>query len=217
MADKKPEAPKPDHFVEIISLLIALYFIWAVVSRIQALLEYWNVGSYDSIWGHIAAAFLGHVWPVVEFVAVLLTAISIVGITYVVRKTAQITQEEKAIYGMTADVHEVDELITPPNQKWEKVMTHINSANSAEWKLAIIEADIMLDDLLRACGYHGDSIGDMLKAVEVSDFLTIESAWEAHKVRNRIAHDGSTFELNEREAKRVVALYEAVFKEFKVI
>ncbi|MDB5266605.1 MAG: protein of unknown function with transrane region [Parcubacteria group bacterium] len=214
---KKEEGPKSDHFVEIVSLLLGLYFIWAVFSRLQDLLVYWRVGSYDSIWARIIAAFAGNVWPVVEFLAVVLSAAAVVGITYVVRKMGKIIEEEKAIYGMHADVQAVDELVTPPNRKWEKVVAHINSANSAEWKLAIIEADIMLDDLLRACGYHGDSIGDMLKAVEPSDFLTIESAWEAHKVRNRIAHDGSTFDLNEREAKRVVALYEAVFKEFKVI
>ena len=64
---------------------------------------------------------------------------------------------------------------------------------------------------------HGDTIGDKLKAVEKSDFLTIDNAWEAHKARNQIAHDGADFQLNQREAMRIISLYESVFREFQMI
>ena len=54
----------------------------------------------------------------------------------------------------------------------------------------------------------------MLKS---ASFKTIELAWDAHKMRNRIAHEGSDFVLTEREAKRVFVLYESVFRELKAI
>jgi len=76
---------------------------------------------------------------------------------------------------------------------------------------------VMLEELLRTIGYNGESVGEMLKSVDKNEFLTIEDAWEAHKVRNAIAHSGGDFQLNERETKRVIALFEKVFKEFQVI
>ncbi len=103
------------------------------------------------------------------------------------------------------------------NQKWESVLTRINSTNPSDWKLAILECDIMLAEILEKMGYMQESIGDKLKAIEPSDFTNIEAAWEAHKIRNAIAHEGSDFMINEREAKRVIALYEAVFREFEFI
>jgi len=103
------------------------------------------------------------------------------------------------------------------NEKWQKVLVHINSTNPSDWKLAILECDIMLADILEKMGYMQDSIGEKLKAVEPSDFTNIESAWEAHKIRNAIAHEGSDFMMNEREAKRVIGLYEVVFREFEYI
>lgn len=103
------------------------------------------------------------------------------------------------------------------NQKWLRVETHINSANPSDWRLAIMEADIMLGDILTKMGYQGDSIGEQLKGVEPSDFLTLQDAWEAHKVRNQIAHQGSDFQLSERDAKRIVGLYKKVFSEFYYI
>jgi hypothetical protein len=103
------------------------------------------------------------------------------------------------------------------NPKWDRILTHVASSNENDWRLAIIEADIMLAELLDAMHLPGDSIGDKLKAVEPSDFTTLDQAWEAHKVRNQIAHGGSDFHLSQREAKRVIDMYEAVFKEFEFI
>ena len=103
------------------------------------------------------------------------------------------------------------------NEKWQKVLAHINSANASDWKLAILECDIILGDILEKMGYLQDNISDKLKSIEPSDFTNIENAWEAHKIRNQIAHEGSDFMLNEREAKRVIGLYETVFREFEYI
>lgn len=102
------------------------------------------------------------------------------------------------------------------NSAWERVRTHIESQNESDWRLAVIEADIMLSELVDTMGVTGDSLGDKLKQIEKSDFVTLDSAWEAHKVRNQIAHDAS-YILTQREAKRVIALYEEVFKEFSFI
>ena len=103
------------------------------------------------------------------------------------------------------------------NEKWQNVLVHINSSNQSDWKLAILECDIMLSEILEKMGYMQESIGEKLKSVQPSDFTNIEAAWEAHKIRNAIAHEGSDFLINEREAKRVIGLYEAVFREFEYI
>ena len=80
-----------------------------------------------------------------------------------------------------------------------------------------MEADILLDELLDAMKYRGESIGEKLKKIELSDFTTLDLAWEAHRIRNQVAHEGSEFLLSDREARRVIKLYEEVFKEFQYI
>lgn len=101
--------------------------------------------------------------------------------------------------------------------RWERIVDQSHSTNENDWRQAILDADIMLDELLEAQGYRGDTMGDKLKQVEKSDFLTIDMAWEAHKVRNRVAHEGSAHSLNDREVRRVINLFERVFKEFHLI
>jgi NAD+--asparagine ADP-ribosyltransferase len=72
----------------------------------------------------------------------------------------------------------------------------------------------MLDEVLRNKGYVGEGVGEMLKS---ASFKTVSLAWDAHKIRNRIAHEGSDFQLTEREAKKAFTLYESVFRELKAI
>ncbi len=75
----------------------------------------------------------------------------------------------------------------------------------------------MLDDMVDAMGYEGEGLGERLKQIERSDFNTLNQAWEAHKIRNNIAHAGSDFTLTQREVRRVIDLYKQVFDEFDFI
>ena len=99
-------------------------------------------------------------------------------------------------------------------RRWKKVLEHVNSENQNDWKQAIIEADVMLEQLVTNLGYQGESLGEKLKRTVKGDFKSRDQAWEAHLVRNRIAHDGSAYEISQFEAKRVIGLYRLVFDEF---
>lgn len=102
------------------------------------------------------------------------------------------------------------------NQRWAELELLLGSENEAELKTAIIEADKMLDELLINLKYQGESLGDRLAAVEKGDMLSLEAAWEAHKYRNKIAHE-SGFVVTNREARRIMDLYRQVFKEYQFI
>jgi len=103
------------------------------------------------------------------------------------------------------------------NPKWQSILKDVDSDDPNKWKLAIIEADIILGELLNTLFLPGENIGDKLKAVEKSDFEHLDQAWEAHKIRNAIAHGGSDFLLTQKETKRVIGLYKSVFTEFEII
>ena len=96
-------------------------------------------------------------------------------------------------------------------------MAYLFSQHASDWKLAVIEADSMLENLMGQLGFAGENLGDKLKSATQESFKRLSSAWEAHAVRNRIAHEGASFELSQHEAKRVIALYEQIFREYGYI
>ena len=100
--------------------------------------------------------------------------------------------------------------------RWNRVIEQANSSNPESWRLSILEADIMLNELLDLQGYKGETIADKMKQVDRMKFNSIESAWDAHKIRNRVAHEGG-LSLTPREVRSAITLYERVFKEFRYI
>lgn len=103
------------------------------------------------------------------------------------------------------------------NERWSKTLNYLFSQHSSDWKLAIIEADAILEALLEQMGFAGETLGDRLKSANQNNFPQLTTAWEIHTIRNKIAHEGLSFELSHHEAKRVIALYEEIFHAYGFI
>lgn len=123
---------------------------------------------------------------------------------------------------VSEDVTFPEEIPVPPpsneefesHPRWAIVEGYMSSNVEALWRIGIIEADNMLREVLAEKGYAGEDVGEMLMTAK---FKTVQLAWDAHLVRNKIAHEGSNYTLTAREAKRVFALYESVFLELGAI
>jgi len=148
-----------------------------------------------------------------------LSIVFLVGIVYCVERLKLIRRKEIEKYDLKVET--AYETVAPGDQvlsqRWDAVMKHIDSDNQNDWKQAIIDADIMLDHLLTQMGYRGESVGEKLKRVQPGEFETVRDAWDAHMVRNDIAHQGSTFSLSHHDAKTTIHKYKKVFEEFYYI
>jgi len=68
-------------------------------------------------------------------------------------------------------------------EKWAKI-EQVQKLGEPGWQVAIIQADKLLDQALKARGFSGQTMGDRLKSSHAGD-----KVWAAHKLRNRIAHE----------------------------
>ena len=142
----------------------------------------------------------------------------VIVIVYCVEQLKYIRKKEELIYDTKVEPAYQETSAGDPalSHRFENVIRHIESPNQNDWKQAILEADMILDDILTGMGYKGESIGEKLKRVVSGDFKTIQDAWEAHKVRNQIAHEPG-FNLTHHDALQAVNLYKKVFEEFYYI
>jgi hypothetical protein len=102
------------------------------------------------------------------------------------------------------------------SDRFAELQEHLDSENPNDWKLAIIEADIILDEVLKRQGYAGTSLGERLKSISPSVLASLDDAWQAHKVRNQIAHAGAEFVLTHKIARETITQYQRVFKELGI-
>ncbi|MBI5153366.1 MAG: hypothetical protein HZA36_02820 [Parcubacteria group bacterium] len=99
---------------------------------------------------------------------------------------------------------------------WKEVRDRLEKGDEANLRLAIIDADKLLDTVLKRMGYVGDTMADRLKKITKAQLRSINELWSAHKVRNNIVHSPD-HALSYQEAVEVVGIYERVFREMNLI
>jgi len=143
----------------------------------------------------------------------------LIAIIYCVEQLKHIRKKEALMYdAKTEPAYQEGEAQGDPAlaHRWENVIQHIESQNQNDWKQAVLEADMILDDILTMMGYRGESVGEKLKRIEKGDFRSIRDAWDAHMVRNSIAHTPG-FVLTQHDALAAINSYRKVFEEFYYI
>lgn len=99
---------------------------------------------------------------------------------------------------------------------WKKVLERISSDNPNEWKIAIIEAASMLDEVLRTIKYPGSTLGERLANIQPSQLENINEVKEAHKIRNHIIKNHS-FQPSKEEAQMTINAFEKALRFFEAI
>ena len=99
---------------------------------------------------------------------------------------------------------------------WQDIRKKMESNNETDYKVAVIEADAFIDDLISRMGYSGDNFGERLANIPTNHIVNIEGMKQAHEVRNRIIHD-ENFAVSKEDAERVLGQFEELLKSYQVI
>ncbi len=97
-------------------------------------------------------------------------------------------------------------------KQWSKIKSRLEKGSEQEYKLAVIEAESLIDDVLAKNGYKGDSITEKLSQLNSTLLPNIDQVSEAHKIRNNIVHDPD-YKLAPDTAKRTLAVYEKALQD----
>lgn len=95
---------------------------------------------------------------------------------------------------------------------WAKIMARLETGLEEEFKLAVIQADSMLNETLKKMGYRGETLKDRLDQLTLATLPNIDQIFEAHQIRNKIVHDPD-YRLTLDEARRVLRIYEQAFRD----
>lgn len=94
--------------------------------------------------------------------------------------------------------------------QWQKIEGY-KLNGGAGLQLAIMEADKLLDHALKNRGAAGETMGDRLKNSRRS-FMNNDAVWQAHKLRNRLAHEQDV-KLNNLTADQALRGFKAALKD----
>src|SRR3989344_4528679 len=116
------------------------------------------------------AGFFEFVFEELQVYSIFLSLVFFIGIIYFNFRIGELAHQSHARrHGHVAHadpLHHVPKAFAEhhtSDKRWAMVESRINSFNEADWRLALIEADIILGEMLQKMGYEGDSVAERLK------------------------------------------------------
>lgn len=179
--------------------------------------ELFAIFGFDDFSYADVVASLQSLWQLYVIGALVLSFLLVIGIVYAYIRYNQMGDLESIMVDTQDRLYAELYHRGRSNDRWDDIQQHIASQNPNDWKLAIIEADVMLEQVLDERGYAGISIGEKLRSVSPASLRSLNDAWEAHKVRNKIAHEGADFVLTQQMARATIVQYGNVFREFEIV
>ncbi len=71
---------------------------------------------------------------------------------------------------------------------WAAILHRVKSGTQDAMKYAILEADALVDHVLKKMGLTGEHMADRLTQIIPDQVPSLERAWKAHRLRNELAH-----------------------------
>lgn len=153
----------------------------------------------------------------VFFLKILSVIISVIFLVVIILWVMKIRENIARVREKLAQGSDLLELMKKEfSAKWQSVLRKIENADENSWKMAVVEADGLFDDLLKKMGYEGEDMGERLKQISPSEIPNLSEVWQAHKVRNRIVHEPG-FRLAKFQAEQIVGVYFRLLKDLDVV
>lgn len=101
-------------------------------------------------------------------------------------------------------------------RRWSSIQKALESDEETSWRSAIVDADKMLDEILKKVGYEGATMDQRLTNIHIDQFPSLEDAWRAHRVRKFLDED-LDYPLTKEVAERTFEVYRNIFRETGLI
>jgi len=99
--------------------------------------------------------------------------------------------------------------------KWQQIQELVGIAKPSALRQAVIEADKLLDYVLKGKKFRGETLGERLKAAREA-FSDNDGVWYAHKLRNRLVHEAE-YEAMAYELRDALKHFERALKDLGAV
>ncbi len=101
-------------------------------------------------------------------------------------------------------------------RRWKQIEDYLESDSESKLKLAVMEAENLLNKTLKKMGFEGDNIEERLEQVPKGKIENLKEIKLAHQLRNDIAYDPD-YQLQKEEVKEALDIYKKALKDLEAI
>lgn len=163
--------------------------------------------------GRQATAFVSdsYFFAAVKFFLFVYVAVLLVDIVILLMLRGITTDIKKTLFGGERPLLPQSALI----KRWEKIVSRLEEGNTSQYKVAILEADAFVDEIMVSIGYRGATMTEKLDSIHEGQLNTKDGLVEAHLIRNRIIHEADFF-VSLEDTQKYLHAYRQFFDEVEL-
>lgn len=159
--------------------------------------------------GDILEPFL----PWLIFVSLVLSALLVLGIIYCLVNSGYLKYKADE-FSDTIGIGHVGK--RRQLRAWKKITKRLKTEKMEQWKIAILEADAIFDEILKMGGYRGNDVHERFQQFSPTAISNYDKIIAAHNIRDRIRQEPD-FILNKQDAAMIISFYQQAFKELGML
>jgi len=157
----------------------------------------------------IKSPFWLEFFSVLKILAFISSIILIIGIIILIIKSQAVSERLEDISFFLRPKRSLKNRFT---KQWQKVRNLLSEEGESHWKLAVIEADKIFDNLIKEIGYAGENADERLNNIKEFQLTAIDQLKQAHQVRNDIVKN-TEMHITKEEAENIILVYESALKD----
>lgn len=156
-------------------------------------------------------------FSVIKFIIGIYTAVLLIDIVLILIHRGVSGDLKDTLWGMNLPA----ELVKPKSKsklrtRWDKIKAKLESDNESDYKATIVEADNLVDNLLRRMNYPGENMEERLNNISPGQIENLDDLKRAHEVRKRVIQD-KEFKIDKEAATDVLSVYEEFLRSYEVL
>ncbi len=97
------------------------------------------------------------------------------------------------------------------NKQWSRIKKRTESGAESDYKLAIIDANDFLEEVLDSRGYDGNDLKESIEKAGKMIAPILDDVLKAYEIRNSIVYNPD-FKISAEQAKKILETYESAVK-----
>lgn len=169
----------------------------------------------EGVFGYFSNVQWGMLYTTIKYLVIFLDVILLIAIVFVCMKTIEFRPKLVVEFGKEPKRgKKLDTAVL--RVRWENVLKKADSKPPESYVLAIIEADKLVDSILKQLNLPGEHMADRLERLSSNDLKSLDRLWRAHRIRNELVH-APEYNISEFDAKEVLTTYKDFLEEIGAI
>lgn len=161
--------------------------------------------SFQDSFGFLVSGNLQHSILLIKILFIVFSVFCLTGIIYLYKKTKYLHLDELETWDILKNFKDYG--VSKAQKQWKKIKQNFEKDNPVYWKLALLESEKLMDEILTRMGLGPGTMDERLSRATVDEIPNLQDVIKARSLCQDIAKDPD-YRLNKENAENTLQVFE---------